>query len=535
MRAKGYIVLHSLRMGDIGWNVAGLVVNIPGVIDVCISFGNFINNKISIYRNARNHANEIANRFDIMWRNIVDIIRAIRDIEDKLTPDMKVEINQTLNRLRDILAESINTASSAGVFVNCNPTTRQAIMLSAHQKKKLEDMVNYGQTWHDEILKRLLVINFTQPGLLGAVTRHLQPNPIPPLRRTSSPRPLPSPPAEVVLHLRPPTDLFRLKDSNVFRSISLPYILVELRSYDHLTMGGLPEYEANVYGMVRMLKSADSRLMSILQCEGVYPFLSGENPRFELQYRLPSDLGHPRSLRDLLTDKSVQKLHPLNHRFRLANHLASSILYVHSGEFVHKTIKPENILMMTKADALPKEQFPHVLGWPFLVGFDRSRPASAHSGKYGEVKLEDGLYQHPSRWGVHAEEAFTMQHDIYSLGVVLLEIGLWQPLVWYNEVLGRFEFADLFNDIFQARDVTIMRNEQKAMKVKQRLLDLAEQYLPPTVGETYANVVAACLKIHEGGMHTNDDFAIPTNRANEGLGTSYIKYVIKKLESLNVV
>ena len=523
-------------MADIAWNVGGLLVNIPGVIDVCIQLGNFVNSKISIYRNAHVHANEIANRFDTMWRNIVDIIRAIKNIEDRLNEDMRVEISQTLNRLRDILVEAINAASKAGVFLGCNPSPAQAMLLSAHHKKKLEGLVNHAQIWHDEILKRLLVINFTQPGLLEGVTRHLLPSPIPPNRRTSSPPPLQSPPIEVILNLRPPTDLYRLKDSNVFRSISLPHILVEFRSYDQDTMGNIAEYEANVYGMARMLKSADSRLMSILRCEGVYPALAGPNPHFELQYRLPSDLGNTRSLRDLLTDKSVLKLHPLNHRFDLANRLASSILYVHSGCFVHKAIKPENILMMTNINASYRHQFPYVLGSPFLVGFDRSRPASAHSGKYGEVKLDECLYQHPSRWGVHAEEAFTMQHDIYSLGVVLLEIGLWQPLVWHNEGLGRYEFSDLFSGIFQAQDVTIMRNEQKALKVKQKLLDLAQDHLPPTVGETYATVVLACLKIFEGGMLTNGDFTIPTgNVSEEELGTTYIRYVIKKLENLTVV
>ena len=517
---------------SVAWNVAGLLVNIPGVIDVCIQLGAFITDKISIYRNANVHSNEIAHRFDNMWRNIVDIISRVKSIEDKLSDDMKVEIFQTLNRLRDILAEAINTASRAGVQLGYNPTPGQAMLLSAHQKKELERLVCHAQLWHDEMLKRFLVIGFTKPGLLSDVTI-LQPSPLPRHPRTNSPPPLQFPPQEVILNLRPPTDVFHLKDSNIFRSISRPYILVETRYYDHSTMGSLPELETNVYGMVRMLKSADSRLMSILKCEGVYPSLSGDNPRFELQYRIPSDLDHPRSLRDLLTDKLGQKQHPLNHRFRLANHLASSILYVHSGQFVHKAIKPENILMMTNAGASPEEQFPHVLGWPFLVGFDRSRPASALSGKYGEAKLEDCLYQHPSRWGVTAEEAFTMQHDIYSLGVVLLEIGLWEPLVWKNEGRGTFEFSQLFNDIFQARDVTIMRTEQKAAKVKQRLLDLAQQYLPPTVGQTYANVVVACLKIHEGGMVMNGDFPIPTN--DEELGTTYIKYVVKKLESLNVV
>lgn len=33
--------------------------------------------------------------------------------------------------------------------------------------------------------------------------------------------------------------------------------------------------------------------------------------------------------------------------------------------------------------------------------------------------------------GEFPAEAYKMQHDIYSLGVCLLEIGLWEPLVKY--------------------------------------------------------------------------------------------------------
>jgi len=166
-------------MPDLAWNAVGLAVNIPGVIDVCIQFGDHIITKISVYRNAHVHANEIAYRFDTMWKNIVDIIRAIRKIQDKLAPDMKYEISRTLNRLRDTLGEAINTASRSGVQLGYNPRPGEALLLSAVQKKKLEKLVNYAQIWHDEMLKRLLVIGFTSPDLLSAVTRFLQPGPIP--------------------------------------------------------------------------------------------------------------------------------------------------------------------------------------------------------------------------------------------------------------------------------------------------------------------------------------------------------------------
>jgi len=103
-----------------------------------------------------------------------------------------------------------------------------------------------------------------------------------------------------------------------------------------------------------------------------------------MQYRILSDLDNPCSLRDLLTNRSPER-HPKTHRFRLANHLSSSIRFVRSGQFVRKAIKPENILLLTKSWAPPESQFPSVLGLPFLVGFYRCHPISDEfENRYGK-------------------------------------------------------------------------------------------------------------------------------------------------------
>jgi hypothetical protein len=522
-------------------NVAGLAINIPGVIDVCIKLGTHIADIIAIYRKANAHAEDIAHQFDVKWNNIVDILDGVRIFHMSLGDVLKAEILAILNRLRGLLYEAINEASLAGLGLGYNPTnnpviqlsTNQAVRFSAYKLKKLKKLLNEAERWENAMFKRLTVIGarlHLAPKLAKKVAV-LEASPIPRNPRTSTRQSLQFPQTDVVLPWRPPTDLFVIKFSKVSRSISHPEILVEFRYYD-TSVANIVELETNVYGMVKMLKSADARLMSILKCQGVYPSSPpGEPSRFELQYCLPDDLDYPRSLRDLLTDRTVKQLHPLNHRFRLANHLAASVLYVHSGQFVHKCIKPENILIMTKAAAPPTERFPHVLGWPFLVGFDRCRPASAHSGRYGEINLEDSLYQHPTRWGVAAEEAFAMQHDIYSLGVVLLEIGLWRPLVWYNELRGAYEYSDLFTNISETREITTTRT-QKPAEIKQRLINIAKEDLPSLVGETYSKVVLSCLEIHDDGMIRNENFG----RSEDGdVGTMFIKHVIKKLEGLNVI
>jgi hypothetical protein len=157
--------------GTIAWNgITRLLVDIPGVIDVCIQLGAFITDKLSVYRNDHVDANEIAYRFDSMWRKNVDTISRIRSIEGTFNDERKIEIFQNLNRLRDILANTINTTSRAGVQLGYNPTPGQAMLLSAFQKKKeLEKLTSHAQLWGDQILKRLFVIVVTNPRLLPGV------------------------------------------------------------------------------------------------------------------------------------------------------------------------------------------------------------------------------------------------------------------------------------------------------------------------------------------------------------------------------
>jgi len=39
------------------------------------------------------------------------------------------------------------------------------------------------------------------------------------------------------------------------------------------------------------------------------------------------------------------------------------------------------------------------------------------------------IYQHPERQDEYAEAAYEPRHDIYSLGVCMLEVLLWTPFV----------------------------------------------------------------------------------------------------------
>jgi serine/threonine protein kinase len=102
--------------------------------------------------------------------------------------------------------------------------------------------------------------------------------------------------------------------------------------------------------------------------------------------------------------------------------------YVHAMGWVHKAVRPSNILMLHGHDDVA---FPHGLGHAFLVGFEYARRGAARSTGSGHWGWKDEIYRHPDRQnkdGVDLETHFVVKHDIYSAGVVLLELGAWRSL-----------------------------------------------------------------------------------------------------------
>lgn len=190
----------------------------------------------------------------------------------------------------------------------------------------------------------------------------------------------------------------------------------------------------DVRKLARTLSRVDPLTFGLLRCAGVIKHLSpavdilkppsqagsaAQVESFELIFSAPNGFGAPESLRALLLSPSQE--HPLNERFEVAKQLANSVMFVHNAQFVHKNISPETVLLL-KDDS-------STLGMPFLVGFEKFRLADGRTYHIGDSLWQQNLYRHPTRQGLRPIEDYRMQHDIYSLGVCLLEIGMWSSLV----------------------------------------------------------------------------------------------------------
>ncbi|KAL8920334.1 MAG: hypothetical protein Q9208_006305 [Pyrenodesmia sp. 3 TL-2023] len=129
-----------------------------------------------------------------------------------------------------------------------------------------------------------------------------------------------------------------------------------------------------------------------------------------------------------------------------------------------------------KADAKEAESsvLPLDLDDPRLFGFEAARPRDAISSQTREFHLSRLLYTHPERWGRPGVN-FGALHDIYALGVTLLEVGCWKPALRMDR-RGR-GFGD-------------RRNEND---VRDDLLAVAREQLPHLTGESFSQAVIACL------------------------------------------
>lgn len=248
----------------------------------------------------------------------------------------------------------------------------------------------------------------------------------------------------------------------------------------------------NVRDLGRVLSAVDPMVFCIFACVGIIKVTSISLPsQFQFVFRVPDTLYFPpKTLRETLL---THQRYPLDQAIGFAKQLASSVMFVHTTNFVHKAIRPDSILLLhQKPDMMHFAPDEDNLGTPFLVGFDKFRPAGGTTYLHSDSEWEKDLYRHPTRQGTCPEEYYSMQHDIYSLGVCLLEIGLWNSFVIPNHLTSSTYLPspalgippEIWSD---------HREKRRAKAIKTHLVDMARKTLPLLMGSRFARVVVMCL------------------------------------------
>ncbi|GKU11246.1 unnamed protein product [Fusarium langsethiae] len=220
------------------------------------------------------------------------------------------------------------------------------------------------------------------------------------------------------------------------------------------------------------------------------------------------------SLRELLQDPKVRKPR-VTERVHIAHALSNCLLYLHTVQWLHKGLRSRNVLFFRAHDERVNYR------QPFLSGFDFSRPGGSDemTDAPGDDAAHD-LYRHPNAQSNRrrGRERSKKSFDIYSLGVIMVELAHWQPI----EDILRI-------DVRHARGrPDVVRGIRQALLKEDRVAAVGAG-----MGERFEDATRKCLTgggelgIGEGHDETQDEVA-------EKLSMIFYEDVVKRLEEVVV-
>ncbi|KAF8242912.1 kinase-like protein [Wilcoxina mikolae CBS 423.85] len=204
--------------------------------------------------------------------------------------------------------------------------------------------------------------------------------------------------------------------------------------------------------------------LRVLRCQGYYR--DERKKRFGLIYEIPTLNPKPINLRKLIKNTTKRSDRPmLGDIFELARKIVYCVLEVHKVGWVHKSISSYNIIFLPKT---APEPIPVVS--PYLIGFNHSRGDHRQTATEGTVDAESQRqYYHPDY--LQNDHGFRPEHDYYSVGLVLLEIGRWRTLGQITQRMG---------------GLTLHQRSEELVKE-------CVENLRSSMGDRYCDAVKACL------------------------------------------
>jgi hypothetical protein len=203
--------------------------------------------------------------------------------------------------------------------------------------------------------------------------------------------------------------------------------------------------------------------------------------RFGLVFQVPEGTP-PKGPRHVSLNEAYNepKRMDLKVRINIGIALTRALSALHAVRWVHKSLCSQHVIFFANSIRPGTENNPEDTDaqidftQPRLFGFGLSRPEDVSSIGTKEYRRSRQIYMHPKRWG-RPEENFEKIHDIYALGVILLEIGCWRPASMLDKKGKKFEWV----------------NDEE--QVRKELIGVAKEMLPHMAGGMYCQAVLACL------------------------------------------
>lgn len=198
-------------------------------------------------------------------------------------------------------------------------------------------------------------------------------------------------------------------------------VMQETKKYGpYIDPGEMDALTARLADLVRLLnasKSADFRSLKCIGCTH-----QPHNYSYILEFEIPPGIDDSKhnSLHNIIRNVKGQDRPSLNERLRMSLCLARALYQWHLVGWLHEGISGFNVIFFNRENERLADY-----SNPFLHGFEFARPDSDPSIGRAMDDIDFNVYRHPDRQG-SVRKGHKKKHDLYSLGVVMLEIGLWQ-------------------------------------------------------------------------------------------------------------
>jgi Prion-inhibition and propagation len=253
-------------------------------------------------------------------------------------------------------------------------------------------------------------------------------------------------------------------------------------------------------------------------CVGYFDDRSAKPFKYGFMYEKPAGVPpetKPESLLDLFKRDEMPSL---TKRVILAHAIAQCLMYLHSVNWLHKGFRSDNIVFFR-----PNASDEPAYAGPIVSGFDYARPDSPGEATEPPVRMTNNdVYRHPSTLtSVTGRARSVKAHDIYSLGIVLVEIAAWKQV----------------SDIIALPQDNPKAAKSMVLKVQKTLLaDSAMKDIERLAGETYRDVVRRCLAWDEDEELENEKDGQGVADANVGanIQREFFKEVVSKLGSIRL-
>ena len=279
----------------------------------------------------------------------------------------------------------------------------------------------------------------------------------------------------------------------------------------------LRRYEELCIALDQNSEESSSRYTGTMRLLGW--FVDPHRPRYAFVYEVPRpaslsitslDQYHPpQSLLSFLQHAAntvTINMPCLEDRFRLAFRLALSLLHIHAKGVSHRNINSSNVVFVDvdrPTDTNPMPWKDGAIRRPFLTSFDTSAEdtRAAH-----QESFISSIYRHPMAES-GKRTAYKSAYDIYSLGLILLEVGLWMPIhqLWKTKYSHR--------------------------SFKARLQTVYSKKLAGKCGDRYMRVVEYCLTAADAKRPNQSNAnQQPSERQHPKLQTDFYWNALKPLE-----